>query len=255
MTLPAPDTAIRPRYLAEMVRSGSGETSDWHSHDFGQLISASTGSMQIGTENRVLLLSPAMAIWIPPDVRHWMKTSSNNQMLYVDVNREEAAHLGHTPRVLAMTPLLGALMQAVLPEAAGRSRSHLDALHDLLRCEFIAGPDVPLSLVLPQDSRIRPLAMAAIAAPGEIASVQQWLGQAPASRKTIERLFITETGMPPARWLRHARILHAIARLVQGEKVTSVALDMGYETTSAFGYMFRNTIGLSPSSFCARRMG
>ena len=48
------------RYLGETIRPASGESYDWHSHDFGQLISAASGSMQVGTPNRVLLLSAAM---------------------------------------------------------------------------------------------------------------------------------------------------------------------------------------------------
>ena len=48
------------------------------------------------------------------------------------------------------------------------------------------------------------------------------------------------------RWLRHARILHAIPRLAAGDKVSSVAFDMGYASSSAFSYMFRRALGRSP---------
>ncbi|MBK4216242.1 helix-turn-helix transcriptional regulator [Paracoccus caeni] len=238
----------RPRYLAELVGSASGEATDWHSHSFGQLISSISGTMYVGTETHVLLLSPAMAIWIPPDAGHWMRTSSNNEMLYVDVNRAEAVHLGQACRVIAMTPLLNALMRATLPDVA-RSAAHHNTLHDLLQKELVVAPDVPLSLVLPRDSRIRPLALSALNNPGDIVSIQRWLSSAPTSRKTIERLFVSQTGMSPARWLKHARVLHAISRLASGEKISSVALDMGYESASAFGYMFRKSIGQTPGMF------
>ena len=153
---------------------------------------------------------------------------------------------------MVVTPLLNALMAGTMPDrAASRVNDHNDALHDLLRHELIAAPDVPLSVVLPQDHRIRRFAEAALDDPGVIGSVDAWLAEAPASRKTIERLFVTETGMPPSRWLRHARILHAISRLAAGEKVSSVAFDMGYASSSAFSYMFRRTLGRSPSEFCA----
>ena len=104
---------------------------------------------------------------------------------------------------------------------------------------------------MPQDRRIRRFAEAALENPGEVDSFETWLAGAAASRKTIERLFISETGMPPSRWLRHARILHAVSKLAAGEKVSSVALDMGYGSSSAFSYMFRRAIGLSPSDFTA----
>lgn len=249
-----PDTEYRPRYLGETIKPEAGESYDWHVHDYGQLISAASGSMYVGTPNRVLLLSPAMAVWIPPDTEHWMRYGSNNVMLYVDVNGGEADQLGCDCRVIAMTPLLGALFVATMPEGTdARRTNHDDALHVLLRHELLSARDVPLSLVLPKDARIRGVAQAALNDPGTVRSVEAWLANASASRKTVERLFTAETGMPPSKWLRHARILHAVSLLASGHKVTSVAFDMGYESSSAFAYMFRQILGVSPSAFIRRQ--
>ena len=249
-----PEPGDRPRYLGETIRPEPGESYDWHTHDYGQLISAASGSMYVGTPDRVLLLSPAMAIWIPPDTEHWMRYGSDNVMLYVDVNREEASRLGTDCRVVAMTPLLGALFVATMPHGGDvRESRHTDALHILLRHELIAARDVPLSLAVPQDARVHALAQSALNDPGNVRSVDAWLADAPASRKTIERVFIAETGMPPSRWLRQVRVLHAVSLLAAGRKVSSVAFDMGYESSSAFSYMFRQTLGVSPSKFVEGR--
>jgi AraC-like DNA-binding protein/quercetin dioxygenase-like cupin family protein len=240
----------RPRYLGEIESQEAGESRAWHTHDFGQFISASYGSMYVGTRNRVLLLSPAMAVWIPPDMDHRLRYASNNEMLYVDVSREEARRLGTSTRIMQMTPLLSAIMRATVADiSSGLTRQHRGALHDLLCHEILAARDVPLSIAMPQDKRICGLAQAALDNPGSIVSVDAWLADVAASRKTIERLFIAETGMPPSRWLRHARILQAISQLAAGKKISSVALDLGYESPSAFTYMFRSTLGMSPSSF------
>lgn len=253
ISIPVPDADIRPRYLGEVVRAASGETSDWHTHEFGQLISARAGAITIGTPTRVLLLSPAMVLWIPPDTRHWMRCGANNEMLYVDINRAEAQALGSACRIMAMTPLMGALMVATLPsDLASRPTAHHTALYDLLRLEVQAARDVPLSVALPQDRRVRALAEHALDNPGAVSSLTHWLAGAAASRKTIERIFLAETGMTPLKWLRHARLLHAVSRLAEGEKVSTVALDLGYESSSAFSYMFRQTLGLSPTDFCGR---
>jgi AraC-like DNA-binding protein len=247
-------SAPRPRYLAELVDAQSGEHHDWHSHDFGQLILAAEGSMQVGTARHVLLLSPALVLWVPPDARHWMRTSRDNRMLYVDVNREEAAALGADCRVLAVGPLLAAALWATLPEPVPRrDPGHTATLHDLLRAEILGAPDVPLSILLPQDRRIRPLAERALDDPAAVGPVDRWLAGAAASRKTVERLFLMETGMAPARWLRQACILRAVTRIAAGEKVLSVALDAGYASPSAFAYMFRQTLGLPPSHFAPDR--
>ena len=245
------DRSRLPRYLGEIIRAVPGETYDWHAHEDGQLAYAASGSMVVRTPDRVLLLSPAMALWIPPGIKHWMRHGSQTVMHYNDVRADEAIENGLECRVMTMTPLLGSLITSTTTADEGtRTQAHDEALHDLLRHELKSARDVPLSLSLPADGRVRKLAEMALNAPGEIDSVETWLGDAPASRKTIERLFIAETGMPPSQWLRHARVLHAISRLAGGEKVSAVAFDMGYSSSSAFSYMFRQTLGRSPRDFC-----
>lgn len=236
--------------MRDIESQEAGQDLGWHTHDFGQFFSAIHGSMYVGTRDRVLLLNPAMAVWIPPDVEHWLRYVSSNEIIYVDVNRAESDRLGAEARIVQMTPLLQALM-GVIPdsESSSLTKPHEAALYDLLFHEILAAKDVPLSIAMPQDKRISGLAQAAINDPGSITSIDEWLIGASASRKTIERLFIAETGMPPSRWLRQIRILHAVSQLAAGKKISSVALDLGYESPSAFTYMFRSTVGLSPRAF------
>ncbi|OJV01072.1 MAG: hypothetical protein BGO06_27975 [Shinella sp. 65-6] len=75
--------------------------------------------MYVGTRDRVLLLNPAMAVWIPPDVEHWLRYVSSNEIIYVDVNRAEADRLGTEARIVQMTPLLQALMGVAYSDEAG----------------------------------------------------------------------------------------------------------------------------------------
>ncbi|QWK81044.1 helix-turn-helix domain-containing protein [Ochrobactrum sp. BTU1] len=242
--------AMRPRYIRDIESQEAGRDLGWHTHDFGQFFSAIRGSMYVGTRDRVLLLNPAMAVWIPPHADHWLRYVSSNEIIYVDVNRAEADKLGTEARIVQMTPLLQALMR-VIPnsERSSFTKPHEAALYDLLCHEILAARDIPLSIAMPQDKRSTALAQAALDDPGSITSVDQWLSGASASRKTIERLFIAETGMPPSRWLRQVRILQAVSQLAAGKKISSVALDLGYQSPSAFTYMFRSAIGLSPRAF------
>jgi len=50
-------------------------------------------------------------------------------------------------------------------------------------------------------------------------------------------------------WHRAAKVREAIERLASGQRVTDVALDLGYENISAFSAMFRRMTGLPPSQF------
>lgn len=70
-----------------------------------------------------------------------------------------------------------------------------------------------------------------------------------ASGRTLARLFRREIGMTFGAWRQQARLIEALARLGTGEPVTHVALDLGYESPSAFTAMFRRSLGVTPSRY------
>ena len=70
-----------------------------------------------------------------------------------------------------------------------------------------------------------------------------------ASRRTLERVFLLETGMTIGRWRQRLRLLDALRRLAEGEPVTAVAHAVGYSTPSAFGAMFRHELGDTPGRY------
>jgi AraC-like DNA-binding protein len=153
-------------------------------------------------------------------------------------------------RVLAVSPLLRELILAVMPDTVPAMVSRRRrALFDLLAAELAEAPEVPLTLPLPGDDRIRLLAKRALADPGSVDSVRAWTATAAASAKTVERLFRRQTGLTPSQWLRQARLMAAVAWLAEGRSVTTVALDLGYGTPSAFTYMFRRALGVAPTRF------
>jgi AraC-like DNA-binding protein len=74
------------------------------------------------------------------------------------------------------------------------------------------------------------------------------------SARTLYRRFLRETGITFARWKQQARLLESIRRLAEGTPVTTVALDLGYESASAFSSMFRRSLGIAPRAFFAGRL-
>lgn len=52
-----------------------------------------------------------------------------------------------------------------------------------------------------------------------------------------------------AQWREQARLLHALRRIAEGDKLIEVAMDCGYSSPSAFAAMFRRHFKTPPSSF------
>ena len=76
-----------------------------------------------------------------------------------------------------------------------------------------------------------------------------------ASARTLSRLFVKETDMTFGAWRQQARLLKALEMLAGGHGVTVAALELGYQSPSAFIAMFRRALGVSPGRYFARREG
>ena len=164
--------------------------------------------------------------------------------------RDAAARLAPTVRVLAVSPLLRELIlrACALPlsydEAGPAGR-----LMTLILDEIAALPTVALDLPLPRDARLGRICRALSAEPGATHTLSDWGREAGASPRTLARLFVKETGLTFAAWRQQARLLAATAMLGAGEPITRIALDLGYESPSAFTAMFKRALGAPPSHY------
>lgn len=68
------------------------------------------------------------------------------------------------------------------------------------------------------------------------------------SERNLARLFRRETGSSFRSWRLHRRMQAAYDRLKQGESVTSVSLECGYSSLSAFIGAFKRLFERTPGS-------
>lgn len=109
----------------------------------------------------------------------------------------------------------------------------------------------PLQLINPTDPRAARVAetlSSDLSDPRPLADICKLAG---ASKRTIERLFQSETNMSLGGWRQQLRLLHSLRLLAAGEPITRVALDSGYSTPSAFIAMFRKAFGTTPRRYFA----
>jgi AraC-like DNA-binding protein len=73
------------------------------------------------------------------------------------------------------------------------------------------------------------------------------------SERTLARRFEAEVGMSLRTWRRRLRLFKSIELMGSGLDVTSTALELGYDSTSAFLYAFRTEMGCSPQAYMRGR--
>ena len=227
-----------------------GESIAWHRHLRAQLVHAGEGVMTVTTADGAFVVPPARGVWMPAGHEHRIdaRTAVAMRTLYI-----AAAHTEGLPRgvcVVQVTPLLHELILAAVAGgndyAGGTPQARLvGVILDQIR----ALPVAPLSLPMPHDARLRRVTDALRADPASALSLAAWARLAGASERTLARLFESETGMTFRAWRQQLRLLRALELLASGTPVTRVALDLGYESTSAFSAMFRRVLGTTPTGY------
>jgi AraC-like DNA-binding protein len=238
------------------MRYPSGYDLPGHTHDWHQLIYGTQGVMSVYTAQGAWVVPPHRAVWVPAGIEHRIEMSGSvwMQTLYL------AADLSQTlPRICCavnVAPLLRELILHVIRLGTLDRRVPVQArLLDVLLDQLDALPTIPVQLPMPRDKRAARVADRLRAHPSAPGSLKQLTRIAGASMRTIERLFVTETGLTFGKWRQQLRLLEALRLLAAGRPVTAVALDVGYDSPSAFIAMFRRTLGTTPNRYFASSGG
>jgi AraC-like DNA-binding protein len=232
------------------VSYGPGTVLERHSHAWAQLVYASEGVMRVETEDGVWVVPSHRAVWIPAGVGHAIAMSGHVAMRTLYLAPELTAALPAGCCVVEVAPLLRELVLHAVARAPLRlGEPEHERLIGFLLDQLAVLPVVPLELPMPRDPRALRVATRLRDDPGAAHDLDALARSAGASRRTLERLFQRETGIPLGRWRQQARLLHALDLLAQGQPVTSVALEVGYESPSSFIAVFTDAFGTTPGRY------
>ena len=227
-----------------------GHITSRHAHPNAQLIHAVHGVMVVGTDQGHWIVPPTRGVWMPPGVKHEVRMVGEVRMRSVFIRPDAAAGLPQRCAVLGITPLLRELiLAAVDAPLTYDADSRIGRLMALMLDEVKVVPVLPLHLPSPTDPRLRKICGAITRTPDSQTTLEQWARRLAVDVKTLQRLFTREFGMTFGQWRQQARLLGGLERLAGGAKVLEVALELGYNSPSAFATMFKRQFGVSPSSF------
>jgi len=221
-----------------------------HRHAWHQLLYASSGAMTVHAGRLSWMIPPGKAVFIPAGCSHSIRMWGEVAMrsLAFPVGLAETRLLGDDEcRVLSVTPLLRELILRIISLPALDSRVDEDRrLLAVLLDEMRAAAVEPMMLPLPVDSRALAVAGRVLLNPGDDERLDGLSRRCGASRRTMERLFRSETGMSFGLWRQKVRMLDSVRLLSEGKSVTDAALDTGYASVSAFIAAFKVTFGCTP---------
>ena len=217
-----------------------------HAHDEHQIVHASRGIMRVMTDDGAWVVPPGRALWMPARTVHWIHCVTDVSMRTVYLRGADPSW----PKTSTVWSVSGLMRELILRLVEGPvPTGQKPLLTALLLAEFDSVDQVPLSLAMPDDTRLRRVTDALQMDPGDRRSLEAWAQIAGATPRTLIRLFHKETGLTFREWRRQLRLLAALERLAIGQPVTMVALDLGYASPSAFVYAFRSALGTTPARY------
>ncbi|MGB6356805.1 MAG: helix-turn-helix transcriptional regulator [Steroidobacteraceae bacterium] len=223
---------------------------DRHQHRRGQLLYAARGVIAVSTPAGAWVAPPERAVWIPGGTPHSVRMVGAVSTRSVLIEDGICPALGRDCHVLGVSALLRSLLvtAAEMPmtyELGGRDGMVID----LLLAELERAPVIPIAVPFPTTEALARKCHAFLERPSPHDTIAEWSAELSMGRRSFTRRFRRETGMSFAEWRQQACLSIALPRLAAGEAVTSIALDLGYDSSAAFATMFKRRLGIPPSHY------
>lgn len=217
-----------------------------------RLILCYGGVLQLRAIGDAWFVPSKHGVWIPRGLAHELtaQTPLEVHSLEFDAHLADRTQLHDAPVVVGATPLLRGIAQrlaghASLPLTPPEVRRLIWVTFDEIK--RLDRPD--LHLPGGQDPRLTCVMDHLVQSPQDRRGLSELARIGGTSGRTLERLFLVETGLTFGDWRRRLRFMIALEKLGRGEKTSAIAQQLGYATSSSFIAAFKAHFGSPPSTF------
>lgn len=227
-----------------------GHIEDWHSHERIQLIHTLTGVIRVQTHEGIWIIPPGRGVWIPAHKPHALLSSGDVKARGVFIEDALQYDIRNECRVVAIPALLRELISSAMEIQSNiQAESRNERLLQLILDEVRLLPALAFNLPDPQSPKLQQLCQRIKENLALEWSLEESAQQLHISSKTLARHFQKETGLHFSHWVRQAKLMQAMIDLAMNKPVLNVALDLGYESPSAFSAMFKRETSMTPSDY------
>lgn len=223
----------------------------------GCLIYSPNGLLVVQGDAGHWVVPPTTALRLMPGTEYTLRKADQVLVRTIELPESVNQRLWASNGLYRLTPLLRELLESL------STRAFSTSCEDDSRALFLVDQLTEAGLwqdetrhrchSVPKDSRVAHICDHLYHNLDTDKTLQEWANELKYDTRTLHRLFVQEFGMPFVQWRQQIRLMAALEWLAQGRQVMDVALDLGYQTQSAFAAMFRRNMGITPSDWQDRR--
>lgn len=224
-----------------------------HSHPRAQIISCSSGVMEVVTNDTIWIVNSLQSVWIASNEAHQVYFPNNVKVVSAFIDESVLDGLPSTSFTFDCSSFLNSLLEKIVsfsnPDRLTLQQKRIievfiDELSDLK----------PSTTFLPT-SYDRRLKMVLDAITNDLASkhtIDFYADKLSVSTRTLSRLFLKEVGMSFGDWKMRLKLLESVKLLAEKKSVKEVAILLGYEDTSSFIVAFKKYFGKTPANYLVK---
>lgn len=223
------------------------------SHDWGEFVFSFSGVIELDVGGRTYLTPPHYGLWLPPRTAHGATARSETRYCVLDV----AAHLCQRLPARVCTLAAGPIIKAILADLGARQVDYPrdkddERLMQVVVDQMSRAPSQDTYLPQSEDRALCQVLEALRQQPSDNRSLEAWANVVHSTERTLSRRCQRDLGMSFQEWRQRLRIVRALSMLADGLSVQTVALELGYSTSSAFIAMFHRLVGAPPDEYRKR---
>ena len=217
-----------------------------HTHRSHQLLFAQAGCMSIELDQRICLLPPSRAVWIPAGMVHRVLMIGVVEYRSLYFSLDTVLPDFDKVQIMEVNPLLRELIERMAHWQWDMPVGDQKTILALFLEEIKSAPREYWQLKMPKHPRLQTwlsdLKQDHLL-PEQLNTFSKQIGM---STKTVSRIFKAETGMSYQAWRQQWRLLKAMNLLADDLQVNQVADKLAFSSDSAFISFFKKHTGHTP---------
>lgn len=221
-----------------------------HSHPRAQLIYATSGVMNVVVDNQIWVVNPLQGLWIPGHTEHEVSFQKDVNLYSVFIDPSFVNGLPVASFSFDISVFLKQLVFKIISFDSNQPITNSERrIMDVFLDEMALIEPSATFLPTTNHQKLKNVVQLLLNDVASKYTIDYYADISSMSSRTLSRLFIKELGMNFSDWRIRLKLLEAIKRLGEKQSVKEIAFDLGYETTSAFIFMFKKHLGKTPSNY------